>query len=82
MRLTLHQQLVLGLQRLGFAGLPSVSRRKKFLDHRYEGVVRRYVYLGRVDSVRRGFNFADSVSDDVLKIRALEAGGRADVLAK
>jgi hypothetical protein len=70
--LTIHQQIARGLERLGFErDVSGRSKAIRYVDHRVTG---RKLYLGRVSSLRRGMTLAESVPDDQLKRRALNAG--------
>jgi hypothetical protein len=80
-RLTLQQQLVRGLDRLGFVRSRNRVSRKYvvFDDHRMPALATgtpgvRYLYVGKAGALRRGSTIALSVPDDRLKLAALNAG--------
>lgn len=77
--LTIHDQIVRGLVRLGYQRSQPIGlyRYERFVDHlRPESRQFRqgYVYLGRLGAVRVGPTMDDSISSDGLKAKALNAG--------
>lgn len=72
-RLTFRQQIIRGLERLGYTRDPAAraTRFTVFTDHRTPGA---RLFVGRVDALRRGRTVANSTPDDRLKRAALNAG--------
>jgi hypothetical protein len=71
-RLTIHDQIVRGLQRLGYE--LSAAQPAKFVAFDAPGYPEHKIYVGRLGAVRSGARLRDSVPLDGLKVRAMTAG--------
>lgn len=70
-RLTIHDQIVRGLVRLGYQRVPARDTAKRTVFVHHADV---FIYVGSRGSVRSGLNMRDSAPLSGLKARALSAG--------
>jgi hypothetical protein len=70
----LHDQIVRGLERLGYRRGPFNRRRQSERYTVFENFRGGYIFIGKAGAVRGGRNISESIPLDRLKTEALAAG--------